>query len=178
MASDVKMVTLLPHINKHFFNKEAYFKLFAQADTRVESWFKGELIFLFEKLKGDNVINGYNRETSLRVNNIRKQIDFKINLGGQDHYIELKAPCISKSSTNRDLKFYFRDNEIGLIKDFNKLSLFSAVNKWVLAFFYPNPGILEWNRIILTIPENLNHWKPITKPDDYPAYLFISLWKG
>jgi len=47
------METILEEIKKCFLDKDKqkYFSVFAEADTRIEGWFKAELIFLLNELK-------------------------------------------------------------------------------------------------------------------------------
>ena len=57
----------------------------------------------------------------------RFQIDFKIQLNGDEHLCELRALCISQAAgTPRNLKFYFPDDHVGLIKDVQKLAKLPA----------------------------------------------------
>ena len=44
------MEVLLPHISKWFLDKQEHFTAFAQADSRIEGWFKAELLVLFNRL--------------------------------------------------------------------------------------------------------------------------------
>jgi len=41
------MEVLLPHISRWFLDKHEHFTAFAQADSRIEGWFKAELLVLF-----------------------------------------------------------------------------------------------------------------------------------
>ncbi|HRJ41777.1 MAG: hypothetical protein KJZ86_18365, partial [Caldilineaceae bacterium] len=43
------MEILLSHISEWFLNKREHFAAFAQADSRIEGWFKAELLVLFNR---------------------------------------------------------------------------------------------------------------------------------
>jgi hypothetical protein len=170
--------TIIQYINKWFLDKRIHFESFALNDTRVESWFKAELLVLFEKLKSQSLIDNYEREANLRIGHNRKQIDFKIKINGIEHLCELKAMCISQAmGTPRNLKFYFKEDAVGLIKDFKKLDQFQNKNTWVLAFVYPKPSESDWREAINSLSNNVRHWHCVTSIRDYPEYLFIALWQ-
>ena len=172
--------SLEKELRNWFIPKEEHLKAFANADTRVESWFKGESIVLFQKLHKQNVIKGYHREHAIynlyeKKNN---KIDFIVNLYAKNLLIEYKALCISQSDgTPRNLNFYFREDNLGLIADFSKMeNLKFAGEKWVVGFIYPNPGLLAWSRIVSSVAANKPLWQSITDPNVYPPHLYISLW--
>ncbi len=173
------MENLLPHIEKWFLSKKEHFKVFAQADSRVESWFKAELLVLFNRLAEEGVIEKFEREASSPRDGKRERVDFKLYIQGQEHLCELKALCISQAAgTHRDLRFYFRDNHVGLIKDFKKLDENAHQNKWVIAFVYPAPDLKEWSKAVASLPSTLKHWRPVTSPSNFPSWVYIALWKG
>ncbi len=111
---------------------------FAQVDSRIEGWFKAELLVLFNRLVAEQLIEKFEREVNIisPKDRRRKQVDFRLNIHGQEHLFELKALCISQAAgTSRNLRFYFRDNHVGLIKDFRKLDEITNKNKWIISFF-------------------------------------------
>ena len=172
------MLRILPYINNWFFAKQSYLETFSRNDTRVEGWFKGELLFLFDILKRQRIINDLDREFIIR-NGKRNQIDFRLNIDYDFNLLELKPLCISQAlRTPRNLRFYFKDDHVGLIKDFRKLDLIDHNNKWILAFVYPNPFEDLWNKVCSEIPNEFNHWQCISHIREYPDFLFISLWKS
>jgi hypothetical protein len=167
------MNTLLPHIQDWFLQKEEHFVAFANADSRIEGWFKAEMFVLLNRLQQQGQLGEFEREANMTSprDKMRKQVDFRFHFEGENHLCELKALCISQAAgTPRNLNFYFRD--------FKKLDELTTVNKWVLGFIYPSPNIRDWNNAITSLPMSLKHWQPITKPQDFPNYVFISLWKG
>jgi hypothetical protein len=171
------MNSLLPHLHDWFHQKEEHFVAFANADSRVEGWFKGEMLVLVNRLKQQGKLGGFKREANIK-NKGRNSVDFRFLFEGEKHLCELKALCISRAAGHRNLNFYFRDDDVGLIKDFKKLDKLTNVNKWVIGFVYPSPDIRDWNNAVASLPESLRHWQPITKPQDFPKFVFISLWKG
>ena len=82
------MEEILQNIRDWFLAKEDYFRVFAQADTRLEGWFKAELIFLFNDLRAKKVIDRFVREPKFSGPTGRKQIDFTITLNREFHLFE------------------------------------------------------------------------------------------
>lgn len=175
------MKALLPEIQSWFERKREHLEIFAAADSRLEGWFKAELLVLFHRLAGCGVIESYGREANLRTRegSKRAQVDFLVRLGEQEHLCELKTLCISQAAgTPRNLKFYFRDDKLGLFKDFRKLDSISMGEKWVLGFIYPRPQASVWNAALAQVPGELGHWVPMNQPSQAPPFLFISLWRS
>lgn len=175
------MEALLPSLSEWFLDKQEHFTAFAQADSRIEGWFKAELLVLFNRLVKSQRIDRFEREANVTSprDSSRKQVDFRLHIQGQEHLCELKALCISQAAgTPRNLHFYFRDDHVGLIKDFKKLDEIGNPNKWVVGFVYPAPDSKEWNNAIASLPGSLSHWKPITTITDFPNWMYISLWQG
>ena len=174
--------SLLPHVDNWFLPKKDYFQAFATADSRIEGWLKGEMFVLLNTLSKQGVIASYEREFNIPTSKgpkTRRQIDFRIHLQGQAHLCELKALCISQmAGTPRNLDFYFRDDEVGIVKDLKKLDdLPSREKKWVLGFVYPSPDPNEWSKTITSLSGVLDHWRCLTNPNQYQPHLFISLWR-
>jgi len=175
------MDSLLPHIRDWFLPKKEHFISFSKADSRIEGWFKAELLVLFNKLLKEGRLSRYEREANIvsPKDGKRKQVDFRFEIEGEDHLCELKALCISQAAgTPRNLHFYFRNDHVGLIKDLEKLDDLPHKNKWLLAFIYPSPDVTEWNKKLASLPSTLRHWNAITRPQDFPEFVFISLWKA
>jgi len=175
------MQVLLDHISKSFLDKEEHFTAFARADSRIEGWFKAELLVLFNRLVADQVLEEFEREANVISPNDRrrKHVDFRLQIQGETHLCELKALCISQAAgTPRNLQFYFRDDHVGLVNDFRKLDEIAGANKWVIAFVYPAPDPNKWNEAVASLPMTLRHWRPVTSPGDFRNWVYIALWKG
>ncbi len=173
------MEVIIQNIRDCFLAKKEHFEVFAEADTRIEGWFKAELIVLLDSLLREKVIQEFKREPKIDTPTGRKQVDFIISLNGESHLCELKALCISQAAgTPRNLHFYFREDNVGLIKDFRKLDSLPYKNKWVIGFIYPNPKHDHWVKEISLLPDDLKHWKCITDPSNFPNFLFISIWRS
>lgn len=171
------MENIVRHIQQWFVAKREHFESFARNDTRLESWFKGELLVLLERLKLKGLIEDFEREPNFHTDEGRKQVDFKVKINAEEHLCELKAACISRAmGTPRNLKFYFRDDDVGLLKDFKKLDLIVSDNNWVIAFIYPKPSESDWTDAVASLPANLRHWHCVTELVDYPQHLFIAFW--
>lgn len=122
------------------------------------------------------MISDYERESNFYHKNKRYQVDFKIKIGQEKHLVELKAPCISQArGTPRNLNFYFREDNVGLIKDFRKLNLANNPNRWLVAFIYPKPTAHAWQMAMTKLPSDLQKWHCLTQLSQYPDYLFVSL---
>lgn len=174
-----QLKNILPEIDHWFLAKSAEMETFARNDTRLEGWFKGEMLVLLDQLKRKRTISDYEQEFNFYHGKKRYQVDFKIKMESEKHLVELKAPCISQArGTPRNLNFYFREDNIGLLKDFRKLNLTDNPNRWLVAFIYPKPAKHAWQVAMTKIPRDFSNWQCVTKLDQYPDYLFISLWKG
>lgn len=173
------MEVILESIRDWFLAKRDYFIAFAEADSRLEGWFKAELLLLFPKLIQRRLLDNFDREYNVNVLPGRKQIDFRLITRGEIHFCEVKAMCISQAAgTPRNLAFYLRDDHVGLIKDFKKLDAIPDGIKWVLGFVYPNPGVTRWSEAVESLAVSLKHWRCLTNPEEYPEYLFISVWRS
>jgi hypothetical protein len=168
------METLLPDLQRWFQQKSDYFSVFAQQDTRLEGWFKGELLLFFEKQKQKEVVIKYQCE--VQPPHSPERIDFKIDLQNQEHWLELKVLSIGRVKTKRGLPFYFGEDR-GLVKDFKKLENFTTLpHKWVLAFVYPLRNIEEWHSQIKQLPADWPHWQQVTE-HILPTECLLSLWQ-
>lgn len=169
------MESIIGNVKEWFLPRKEYFETFIKNDTRVESWFKAELLVLLSRLVKERIIDSFEREPSLYDKSDRRsQIDFSVTVRGVENYLELKALCTSQAKgTPRNLSFYFRDDNVVLVKDFKKLSTIDVTNKWILAFIYPKPAKENWR----LVTKKIDCWKCLTKLDDYPEYLFIALFQ-
>lgn len=173
------MKHLLPQIREWFEPKTEHLLVFARADCRLEGWFKGELLVLFSRLQREHRISAFEREANVPViaTGKRTQVDFRIDLNGDEHLCEIKALCISQAGgTPRNLQFYCRDDQLGLIKDFRKLDQLQGKNKWVLGFVYPKPGESHWTRAVDSLASEFHHWKMVTPLSEANDVLFVALW--
>lgn len=174
------MEVLLPAVQDWFAEKREHLSVFASKDSRLEGWFKGELLVLLERLHQQGMISGFEREFKipLEAPGKRFQVDFKIQLADVDHLCELKALCISQASgTPRDLKFYFRGDRVGLIEDMKKLNRLPSRNKWLIAFIYPTPSVDQWNAAVASVPSAFANFRPVNSPLSASPELFVSLWR-
>lgn len=125
------------------------------------------------------IVNDFQREVHAGTVTNGSRIDFSVKIQQVEHLCELKAVCISQAQgTPRNLSFYFRDDKVGLVKDFRKLEKIASANKWILAFVYPKPSAQEWHDAVGLVPNELRHWMCVSSLDLFPEYLFVSLWKG
>jgi len=117
-----RLEALMPSISDWFLRKREYFETFSEVDSRLEGWFKGECLLLFSRFVANGLLDGFVREKNIPGVTGRNQIDFSLSLEKRSHLLELKALCISQAAgTPRNLHFYFRDDQVGLFKDFRKL---------------------------------------------------------
>lgn len=174
------MEELIPHICDWFSKKHEHLVAFAETDCRLEGWFKGELLVLFRRLVTAGVLARFEREANVPLPALAKraQVDFRLTIGADIHLCELKALCISQAAgTPRNLSFYFRDDHVGILRDFRKLDLLAGENKWLIAFVYPAPTVALWQRALaLDRPEALRRWHPVAPPVGCSPDLFVSLW--
>jgi hypothetical protein len=98
---------LIPRISEWFLSKEEHLRAFADYDSRLEGWFKGELFVLLKRLKDEEIIKDFQRELKLPTADGRRQIDFKIVCGNESLIWEIKALCISRAGgTPRNLSIH------------------------------------------------------------------------
>ena len=165
----MKRIKFFRDIHKYFDSKNDNLKIFSEQDVRVEGWFKGELLVFLSK-RGIR----FEREKNLiNQDGKRNNIDFKI----RDGVIELKSLCVSKSKrTPRDLKFYFREDNVGIYKDFKKLEKIKEnYNKYVLAFVYPKEKATKLDILLKDIEQKYPNWKIVFNKE---GKNFITLvWK-
>jgi len=171
------MENVINDITEWFLSKTEYFEAFARNDSRVESWFKAELLVLFEKLIKQGKIDSFEREPKLDTNG-RKQVDFSVSVGGEQHYCELKALCISRSKGTPRGLFFYLDKNVGVVKDFRKLDQLELNNKWILAFIYPRPSKEDWLRFCESIRRTFRSWELITSLEAYPSQIFIAAFRA
>jgi hypothetical protein len=179
------MDRIIAHINDWFQSKKTHFTIFAEHDSRLEGWFKAELLVLLEDLKKQGIVTGFKREVKTYLQSkARRQVDFSLtfeeistnDVADVRQWCELKALCISRKNTNRGISFYFRDDKLGLPGDFRKLNELPQRHKWVIAFIYPPPSQEEWDAVKKIIPEDLKEWRCLTNPVENEA-VFVSVWK-
>ncbi|MWB95138.1 hypothetical protein GON26_12270 [Flavobacterium sp. GA093] len=175
------MKTIISEIKSHFESKSNYLELFSKVDSRIEGWFKAEMIFILEELCSKRKIIDYKREFLIKKTDGKGyNIDFQVTLLSKKKIlVELKALVISQSAkTPRNLNFYFGNNSVGLFKDFRKLdSVDFEGEKYVIGFIYPKPEDLAWNKALAKILEDIIGWKCITQLKDYKKTYFISIWQ-
>ena len=159
------MFQIFDEIWSHFSSKEDYISLFAKYDTRNEWWFRGELIWLFEKL-------GLRFGLEEQVDG--DYLDFVLYIDNQRHLMELKAMSIGK----RSLRAYFGKNS-PILKDFERLMKKPERYKWLLRFAYPI-DIESWRdqvKIVENQKQGLKCFKDFVislKPLGKPC--IVSLW--
>jgi hypothetical protein len=173
------MQVLVSDIRGWFERKRKHLLAFAEFDCRLEGWFKGELLVLFNRMQAAHRIAKVEREVKVpRCDTAtRTQVDFAVTIGKKKHLCELKSLCISHRATPRNLQFYFRDDDVGLIRDFRKLDYVQAERKWGLAFVYPTPAPDVWAKAVESLLPKLPHWESLSDPRDAKDFLFVSLWR-
>ena len=72
------MEEILERIKNWFVAKRDHLEAFAQADSRVEGWFKAELILLLPKLVKTGHLESFQRECKVSSSAGRKQVDFSL----------------------------------------------------------------------------------------------------
>ncbi len=178
------MESILGNIKEWFLGREHVIRIFAEHDSRVEGWFKGEMLGCLDGLYRRHMVDEFEREFTVGEKGWGKmhqqKIDFRIRIQQEDYLCELKAMCISQTyGTGRNLDFYFRENSsVGLWKDFRKLeALNSATFPWILSFVYPAPSMEKWDQTLHKWGRSVADWRCITSPEDYPEWLFIGCWQ-
>ena len=152
-------------IRTWFLGRQDHFVAFAQADARLEGWLKGELIVLLRRRS--DLIDQFESEAKTQTRSGRRQVGFRVWLRGAVHSYELKALCISQASgTLRKLRFHFREDHVGLIKDSRELDSIPDIparRRWAMGLAYPAPGAGEWAEAAASLPRRLGHWCRVTR---------------
>ena len=74
------MKNIIMNIKDWFLPRKEHFDVFIRNDTRVESWFKAELLVLLSRLVKAGIVDSFERELSTyNKNGKRSQIDFSAN---------------------------------------------------------------------------------------------------
>ena len=172
------MMEIYKAMIEYFDNKVDYIRLFDKNDVRVEGWFKGELLVFFDRLKKQNTIQDYFREKRIRVGKRRRQIDFEIKSKDIANLIEIKAmPIGRRQNTPRNLRFYFTENNNGILNDFTKLESINMenANKWIIGFIYPKPTKEEWSSEIARINDG---WILRTELEKFQDDYYVAIWEN
>ncbi|MCL2335278.1 MAG: hypothetical protein FWC57_04365 [Endomicrobia bacterium] len=163
---------LVEEIKEHFKSKGKYFKIFSEQRTRIEDWFRGELLFIFDKLKQE--IDKFKCEYSecFDGDDRWKSVDlfFEQNKTKEKYLIELKALLIGKDrkDNKRTLGFY----KTGISNDLIKLEKLKDYKRYMLAFVYPGCTEEDIKKDIEKIIKNLkSKLKPYLK-DKEKFYLY------
>lgn len=173
------MEKILQNVQDWFLSNKEYLEVFAQRDSRLEGWFKGELLLLLNRLKHDGIIEDFKQEVKCpNRSGRRSMVDLEISVSDGKYLCELKALSISQTDSKRNLNYYFKEDNAGIINDFKKLNTIPNKNKYVIAFIYPNPGNELSIDKVLSLPRNLRHWQRITDQSNFPDFLFISVWRS
>jgi len=179
-ANTIKI--LINTLDKHFKGKDKYFELFSNNDTRIEGWFKAEILISLNELKDNHYISEFKLEHLIKnKDGKRKSIDFFIKFNNNVSFlIEVKATVISRYTTSRNLNYYFREDHVGILKDFYKLnSILSDANKCVMAFIYPTPEKKDWDVALDNIRNNNKtmNWVCISVLQNYQERkYFMPVW--
>ncbi|GAA4316763.1 hypothetical protein [Flaviaesturariibacter amylovorans] len=170
------MKQVLSQLEKWFNEKNFYFLIFSATDTRLEGWFKGEMLVLFAFMKHSKIIADFEVEHSLMTG---ERVDFKLILpSGEIVFLELKALSISKLKGSRGLSFYMSDSH--LFNDFRKLEkepCSESTKKLAIAFIYPKPNNIKWQEAIAKANTYHPNWQCLSSiPGDELDY-FMSVWE-
>jgi hypothetical protein len=129
-------------------------------------------------LKDEEIIKDFQRELKLPTADGRRQIDFKIVCGNESLIWEIKALCISRAGgTPRNLAYYFRNDHVGLFKDFRKLDSIPEGNKLVIGFIYPSATEDQLKEVCRKFPGDLGHWRFEVPDGCSSGHLMITIWE-
>ena len=166
------MKKLLAEINDHFRMLESRLQCFSSNEVQVEAWFKGEMLFLLEQLKGKKFIKDFKAEVPAMG---RKKIDIWINFQAGQNWVELKHWLIGTQKGNRWRAVdYVYDLE-------NKFKKFDAVDAgshgYVLVLCTENPGEEAWDMAIQKFNANCKPMRlvPCSSVFNYPKSYFLGL---
>lgn len=167
------MLSLMPHLRKHFDSLTDRLDCFCSQGVQLEGWFKGELLFVLDGWHKAKRISDFDREIPVGG----KKVDIRIDCEGSCHWVELKYWLIGmQKGTSYTPNFYFTDRP-GIRNDVSALqSLSSTGCPWLLILTAARPdtdawecGVEKFNQ--LTVANLI----PRTSPVDFPPSYFLGL---
>ena len=148
---------------------------FTRAQRQVEGWFKGELIYLFDALLGENRISTWEPEARLGDSS-RKRCDFVVGVDGTPVFLELKALYHGEQRAARfGLDIYLYKDDVGIWGDVVKLAGLSQGVGYNLLFIYPRPDPTVWTRQIDAYKRRIApiSLREASRIGEYPGQLYI-----
>jgi hypothetical protein len=148
--------------------------LFTKAQRQVEGWFKGELIYLFNKLCGQSEMHSWDCESLVNATS-RGKCDFVVSLDTRV-WLEVKALYHGLQRTSPiGLDIYLYKDSIGIWGDTVKLSSLKDSEAYHLLFIYPRPDPDRWKVLLdryrlRVVPIELAE---SSRSTDYPRELYI-----
>ena len=163
-------------IDDYFLDSEKLEKVEAltRAQRQVEGWFKGELIYLLDRLKG-NIITTWEPEVKVEGGS-RKRFDFVVGVDGTPVFLELKALYHGEQRAARiGLDIYLYKDDVGIWGDVVKLSGLSEGVGYNLLFIYPRPDPTVWARQIDAYKRRIApiSLREASRIDEYPPQLYV-----
>ena len=169
---------LFDEIDRHFLasSKSEYPIVFTQSQRQVEGWFKGELLYLFSKLKRQDQLLHWESEANLPDNG-KKKSDFKVTINNLPIYLELKTLYTGRQGSSPiDLGIYFYKDTIGIWPDVQKLASIKAGQGFCILFIYPSPNPDRWQKILRAFASRIDPIviREVSNVEKYPLSLYIS----
>lgn len=167
------MESLLPAMADHFARVAGRLACFHRQEVQVESWVKGECLFLLERLRGAGRILAFEREVKTGIG--RKKIDLTIDTRKGRQWLELKHWLIGEQ---KGVQWGVAAYVSSLDEEFQKFEAVKAGNHaWVLAVCTANPGEEYWRRAIRDFNAANKLWKlvPRSSPSEYPKSHYLGL---
>lgn len=169
------MLSLIPRLRNHFDPLQARFDCFCRYGVQVESWFKGEFLLALDEMQRERAISGFDRE----VRSAGKRIDFRVELAGACHWLELKHWLIGfQKGTKYAAQFCFGDpSAVGISRDVAALLACPPADKrWLMIFATGRPSPVDWREGVKRHNEKFKHsLVSHTTATDFPPAYFLGV---
>lgn len=176
------IIDLIQEFNEYLHTRKSILNCFSKYGIQVEGWFKGELLAYLDKKLQEGSIVGVDREISFSTDiNNRKKIDLKITLDDNgvkiENWFELKHWLIGNQKGYKyNANFYFKDAQLGIKKDVDKLSENNQGRKMLLIFCTVNPGIEDWNSGVNAFNSKFNfNLISLNSPSNFSDSFFLGI---
>ena len=183
MDLDNYLVNLIKKFKQYLDLKEELLNAFCDYGVQLEGWFKGELLFFFDKLKSSKELNDFDRE--IKSPTLNNKIDFKLEFQIDNQikiaWLELKHWLIGyQKGYKYNTQFYFGDpSSVGIKHDIAKLTNIKSDNQYMIIAMTANPRENDWHKGVQKFNNKFSNLRieSLTDPADFKDFYFLGLLK-
>jgi hypothetical protein len=166
---------LFGEIDRHFLGAErlARVEAFKRAGRGVEGWFRGETVYLLQRLASEGKLGGWQVNAPITQDG-KQRCDLRVDAGGGPLWIEIKGLHFGSRAAMPEV-FSGMSDALGVTDDVVRLLRIPEGTPLVLMFVYPRPEPAAWRELLHSYQRRIN---PIrveeqTSVEDYPASLYV-----